>query len=113
MVRAIVIAGRLELHAECIGGGFWTVRRPMMVCGCLGRRQGIAQHRAERPGYRKDAQYGQHDDADGAQVPTHDVSIPRHSVTRRNRRAFPMTDTELKVIAALAIIGLSSSPKNG
>ena len=36
-----------------------------------------------------------------------------HSCTRRSRRALPMTDTELKVIAALAIIGLSSRPKNG
>jgi hypothetical protein len=33
--------------------------------------------------------------------------------TRRNRSAFAMTDTELKVIAALAIIGLKSKPKNG
>ena len=31
----------------------------------------------------------------------------------RKRRAFVMTETELKVIAALAIIGLRSIPKNG
>lgn len=30
-----------------------------------------------------------------------------------SRSALPMTETELKVIAALASIGLSSSPKNG
>ena len=37
----------------------------------------------------------------------------RHSCSRRSRSALTMTDTELKVIAALAIIGLSSSPKPG
>ncbi len=31
----------------------------------------------------------------------------------RNRSALLMTETELKVIAALAITGLSSSPKKG
>jgi hypothetical protein len=32
---------------------------------------------------------------------------------RRSRSAFVMTDTELKLIAALAIIGLNSHPKTG
>jgi hypothetical protein len=36
-----------------------------------------------------------------------------HSFTRRSRRAFEITETELKVMAALAMIGLSSKPKNG
>jgi len=31
----------------------------------------------------------------------------------RNRSAFVITETELKLIAAAAIIGLSKSPKNG
>ncbi len=31
----------------------------------------------------------------------------------RNRNAFVITETELKLIAAAAIIGLSKSPKNG
>ena len=35
------------------------------------------------------------------------------SATRRSRRALPITETELKVIAALAIIGLSSTPSHG
>ncbi len=33
--------------------------------------------------------------------------------TRRSRSALAMTDTELKLIAAAAIIGDSSNPKNG
>ena len=36
-----------------------------------------------------------------------------YNSTRRRRSAFAMTDTELKVIAALAIIGLSNRPTNG
>ena len=32
---------------------------------------------------------------------------------RRSRNAFPITDTELKLIAAAAIIGLNRIPKNG
>lgn len=37
----------------------------------------------------------------------------RYSEARRNRSALPITETELKLIAAAAIIGLSNSPKNG
>ena len=36
-----------------------------------------------------------------------------HSCTFLSRNAFAITETELKVIAALAIIGLSTIPKNG
>ncbi|MBC7405082.1 MAG: hypothetical protein H7252_05305 [Cytophaga sp.] len=35
------------------------------------------------------------------------------SFTRFSRSALPVTDTELKLIAAAAIIGESSNPKNG
>lgn len=36
-----------------------------------------------------------------------------HSLTFRNRKALLMTETELRLIAAPAMIGLSSIPKNG
>src|SRR5207253_2641153 len=36
-----------------------------------------------------------------------------HKTTRRRRSAFAITETELKVMAALAMIGLRSSPKIG
>ena len=36
-----------------------------------------------------------------------------HSFIFRSRKALPMTETELMLIAAPAIIGLSSKPKNG
>lgn len=63
------------------------------------------------------------DDGDRAQrrIP-HESSIPSrphrecgeaHISTRLSRSAFAITETELKVIAALATIGLSSKPKNG
>ena len=37
----------------------------------------------------------------------------RHSLTFRSRKALLMTETELRLIAAPAMIGLSSKPKNG
>lgn len=43
----------------------------------------------------------------------HTIGYINHSLSCRSRRAFPMTDTELNVIAALAIIGLSNTPKIG
>ena len=36
-----------------------------------------------------------------------------HSAVRRRRNAFPITETELKLIAALASMGLSSTPNHG
>src|SRR5215471_12182284 len=36
-----------------------------------------------------------------------------HNLTVRNRNEFVITDTELKLIAAAARIGLKSQPKNG
>lgn len=38
---------------------------------------------------------------------------PDHSFTLRSLRALVMTETELKLMAAAAIMGLSSHPKNG
>jgi len=35
------------------------------------------------------------------------------TAARRNRKAFAITDTELRLIAAAAIMGLSSSPNHG
>jgi hypothetical protein len=36
-----------------------------------------------------------------------------HSFTRPSLREFPITETELKLIAAAAIMGLNSNPKKG
>ncbi len=36
-----------------------------------------------------------------------------HILTRRSRRALAMTDSELNVMAAAAIMGLSKTPKKG
>jgi len=36
-----------------------------------------------------------------------------YSLTFRSRRALLMTETELRLIAAPAMIGLRSNPKNG
>jgi hypothetical protein len=37
----------------------------------------------------------------------------RYSVTRRSRSALAITDTELRLIAALAMMGLSKRPNQG
>ena len=54
-------------------------------------------------------QKGEHE-REGAKP--HDTSSIHgaYSLARRSRSALPITETELNVIAALAIIGLSSSP---
>ncbi len=38
---------------------------------------------------------------------------PDQRAAQRNRSALPITDTELKLIAAAAMIGLSNTPKKG
>lgn len=43
----------------------------------------------------------------------HGQSSFRHTSARRRRRALPTTETELKLMAAAAITGDKSSPKNG
>ncbi len=40
-------------------------------------------------------------------------AFPRYIFSPRSLRAFPMTDTELKLMAAAAKIGLSKIPRNG
>jgi len=69
---------------------------------CYGRRRDAAQHEHE-----EDCQHSNHVEM----YP----SIPRASYrpARRRRSAFAITVTELNVMAALAIIGLSSTPKEG
>lgn len=44
----------------------------------------------------------------GAELP-----VPLYTRAERSRSAFPMTDTELKLMAAAAIIGLKSTPSTG
>lgn len=41
------------------------------------------------------------------------TGLSNYKFTLRSRNALPITDTELRLIAALAIIGESSQPKNG
>jgi hypothetical protein len=74
-----------------------------------------AQHRA---GGSHRGAAGQRDDRDETDDQplkgAHAGSIPvPHSATFLSRSALPMTDTELNVIAALAIIGLSRRPNTG
>jgi hypothetical protein len=51
--------------------------------------------------------------AAGAGQLTASAARPHHSFTFRSRKALPITDTELRLIAAPATIGLSRIAKNG
>ncbi len=87
------------------------IRRTIFMAALLGRRFGPmmlvvqARHITDRAHDRRAQQC---DKQNGRSAPhTH------HSTTLRSRSAFPITETELNVMAALAIIGLSSRLKNG
>jgi hypothetical protein len=46
-------------------------------------------------------------------VPRNGLRTISHNLTFRSRKAFPMTETELRLIAPPAMIGLRSTPKYG
>jgi len=53
-------------------------------------------------------------ETDGQECPPYTVSLPNvHNFAVRSRRALVMTETELKLMAAAAKMGLSRMPKNG
>lgn len=67
-----------------------------------------------RPRARETGQRRAHERDDDRQRQAADhCSISFHSSTRRSRSALAMTETELSVIAALAQMGLISTPRNG
>ena len=128
MVTAVV--------ASC-AAHLWTRRRSssLLVVAGLSRgvvrgraagRGGVTQHRANRSRHRQGGEEQQQDDAD-AMSPAHVLSIARgarqeppqrrigrfYREIRLSRSEWPITDTELKVIEALAIMGLSNRPTNG
>ena len=74
-----------------------------------------AQRGTRRKRRRNTRQRCGDDQADEPMSPrTHVSSIAlSHKASRLSRRAFPITETELNVMAALAIIGLSNRPKAG
>lgn len=92
-----------------------------------------AQGSAHSPAHRKYGEHGQHDQADTPlREQDHVPSISRmpplssrapqevfqqppavHKATRRSRSALAITETELKLMAAAAIMGLNNTPRNG
>ena len=127
-------ARRLTLGAvrcfAAVTAGVWNAGdgfrrdRDLGVAGVLARRgggSGGAQHLAQRDRERRgrDAEAEREDEqaarhlifrSRGSSDPRQD---PQYSETRRRRSALPITDTELRLIAAAAIIGLSSRPNTG
>jgi hypothetical protein len=120
------LAARCETMAPCR-----RRRRPLGT----GRAGGVrpADRGAHRSAPHDDREQGQYQQAQaGLAKGSHHSSVshvnthparrgstdptrcPRHHrFTRRNRSALPITDTELKLMAAAASIGLSNSPVNG
>ncbi len=49
----------------------------------------------------------------GGSIVAHTSRVERHICALRNRNALVTTETELKLMAAAAMIGLSSRPKTG
>ena len=87
--------------------------RPAARRGAVRAEQPQADERADRDHH---AEAGDLEGADPEQDGI-DAGLRRtrrgQSASRRRRSALAITDTELNVIAALAIIGLSSRPKTG
>jgi hypothetical protein len=50
---------------------------------------------------------------DGQECPSHTFHLKPYNFALRRRRALVITETELKLMAAAAKMGLSRSPKNG
>jgi hypothetical protein len=77
------------------------------------RRHLIAVHLAHRAEHGSCRDQQRQDEREHAEL--HDLTSIHafYSSTRRSRRALLIADTELNVIAALAIIGPSSSPNHG
>jgi len=123
-----------DLRARRRSRRLFAFRVITVVRGSL-RRGRLTRHRAQRPADRKAGDREQQHERDSV-TPSHGSSIPRwrpvtrlshdsclccsgtsvqgpHSAVLLSRRALPITDTELNVIAALATIGLSSTPSHG
>lgn len=133
MTAAIVPGNAVNVNVSGRTNGFSGAGSRVMMMprghpagsGVAGR---TALYGAHTPSGRQSRQDNQNHETHGP-FPTHLPSIARgshdaphptrartrtaHRETRLSRSAFPMTDTELNVIAALAIIGLRSNPNQG
>jgi hypothetical protein len=88
-----------------------VVGRVLLVArmgGCRSRRMMLVAHAGEIAERADDRRTDQGHKQKGCRTPHH-----HQSTTLRNRSAFAITETELNVMAALAIIGLSSHPNTG
>ncbi len=89
-----------------------------MLVAC--RRAVARAHRAAHRSLdrRETDGQGQQDDSERTENQAHGSQyrtrgLAGHSATRRRRSALLTTDTELSVMAALATMGLSTSPNQG
>jgi hypothetical protein len=110
-VMPVVLSGRrgddrLRLRRSVMadGSGWHALETQSQAGGQRRLRSGQCEH-------RRDDRYLPGQERHVFSIPPQ-CSYP-YKAWRLSRRALPMTDTELNVIAALAMIGLSSSPNAG
>ena len=112
-----VVARRWTRSSDAERGGITRAILAICTMHVMARMQMAALGRAAPlAGKRRhwSAAKQQHDHtSDGPQEPSHRLSVYAYSAARRSLSAFPMTDTELNVIAALAQMGLINRPKTG
>ena len=84
---------------------------PLISC-CLGTAtvSHSAGSNASHERVISEQQHRRGPDGPWAVVPTDGLC---HTSTYRRRKAFAITETELKLMAAAAIIGLNNNPRNG
>jgi hypothetical protein len=106
-VRVVVIA---RVFA---GTNRRSITRIIRVMAGRRRRDVLAIHLADERQHGTRGQHQRNDECDRAE-PHDTTSIhAAQSSTCLSLNAFPITETELNVIAALAIIGLSNRPNHG
>ena len=97
---------RRKLHCSILGLAFPGGGRGLISVGVAGMNSmKLARIDCSRKGKK--------DEMGGASFLSVFMFRTNHSLTFRSRKALLMTDTELRLIAAPAMIGLSSTPKNG
>ena len=108
--KLVDVATEMQRRGQC------SIRRRFPVTRMMLRRAVVVVRRARRLAHgRCDGCATDHSDEREADEPAHHQReyMPVHTRACLRRSELPITETELKLIAAAAIIGDSSRPNNG
>ena len=102
-----VVAARRHLQAHDFGGPALDVKGPgrCRQDERLGGTSGLGQDEGRRPGGDRAKE--------SSAIDGHITHLGSHSFAWRRRSALPITETELRLIAAAAMIGLKRMPVKG